>query len=68
MFRCNLFRSMTEEEWRQQHRGHGEPVKSYPENQPPTYYLAHLTCPCGAVLVKMEKGKRKEAQDEPTGA
>ncbi len=50
-------------EWRREHAPHGEPVKSYPEPQPPSYRIAWLTCPCGAVNVGVEYPEDEEIPD-----
>lgn len=57
MTHCQRFpqsRVVNTEDWLAKHKAHGEPSKTYPDKQPPSYRLAQLHCPCGATHTMSE--------------
>lgn len=51
---CGRIKTNTEEGWRAEHIAHGNPARDDPKEQPPSYRIARLRCPCGASFVFME--------------
>lgn len=54
-YRCGKLKVREESDWRAEHAPHGEPERTYPEHQPPSYRLVTLVCPCTARFTMMEE-------------
>lgn len=55
-YRCGRLGPTCEvSDWLQVHRSHGEVLRTYPKEQPSSYRIAILECPCGARLVTDEE-------------
>lgn len=52
-------KTATLQEWMFIHSYHGKAEKLYPKNQPPSYKIYELKCPCGASFIDQEKKKVK---------